>query len=447
MKITVAFAGGGTGGHIYPGLAVADSLRELADKKNIQLEICWIGSSSGMDRNIVENNFDAKSHRSADVFYGIPAGKLRRYFSWQNFIDVFKILGGLISSIFILLKIKPAVLFSKGGFVSVPPCAAARLLGIPVFTHECDFTPGLATRLNSKFAKKIFVSYDETVKYLNAAARKNAVVTGNPVRPVFYNADAERGKAFVSGSSFVSGESVSACGSSSASSENSSAKGVGVCAGEKSGKPLLVVIGGSSGAAQINGLVRENLSWLCERFFVVHQTGKNAAASVGKSSVSGNSSASGNSSDVAEKSSTGESSSVSGESASTAAENYKPYEFIYGEMPDVLAAADVILSRAGANSLWECAVLGKPLVLIPLCGSGTRGDQEDNAKYFEERGAAIVLDGEDATSENLQKALSTMLDVQKRAEFSNACGSLANGEPASKKIAALILAEIEERIV
>lgn len=385
MKITVAFAGGGTGGHIYPGLAVADSLRELADKKNIQLEICWIGSSSGMDRNIVEKNFDANSHRSADVFYGIPAGKLRRYFSWQNFIDVFKILGGFISSIFILLKIKPVVLFSKGGFVSVPPCAAARLLGIPVFTHECDFTPGLATKLNSKFAKKIFVSYDETIKYLNASARKNAIVTGNPVRPVFYNADAERGKAFVSGSSFASGGDV--------------------CAGGKSGKPLLVVIGGSSGAAQINELVRENLSWLCERFVVVHQTGKNAAAS-------------------------------------TVAENYKPYEFIYSEMPDVLSAADVILSRAGANSLWECAVLGKPLVLIPLCGSGTRGDQEDNAKYFEERGAAIVLDREDATSENLQKALSSMLDAKKRSEFSAACGSLANGEPASKKIAALILNEI-----
>lgn len=432
MKITVAFAGGGTGGHIYPGLAVADSLRELADKKNIQLEICWIGSSSGMDRNIVEKNFDANSHRSADVFYGIPAGKLRRYFSWQNFIDVFKILGGLISSIFILLKIKPAVLFSKGGFVSVPPCAAARLLGIPVFTHECDFTPGLATKLNSKFAKKIFVSYDETIKYLNASARKNAIVTGNPVRPVFYNANAERGKAFVSGSSFASGGGVSAGGNHSAGG-SASASGESVSAGGKSGKPLLVVIGGSSGAAQINELVRENLSWLCERFVVVHQTGKNAAAT--KSSASGNSSA-------GENSSASESSFANCEAASTVAENYKPYEFIYSEMPDVLSAADVILSRAGANSLWECAVLGKPLVLIPLCGSGTRGDQEDNAKYFEERGAAIVLDREDATSENLQKALSSMLDAKKRSEFSAACGSLANGEPASKKIAALILNEI-----
>ena len=161
--ITVAFAGGGTGGHIYPGLAVADELRALAQQKNTSIKIIWIGFSKGMDRNIVQKS------GSADVFKGIPCGKLRRYISIQNFFDIFKILAGISAAFFILLKAKPVLLFSKGGFVSVPPCIAAKLLKIPVFTHECDFTPGLATKINSRFAQKILLSYKETATYFSPA--------------------------------------------------------------------------------------------------------------------------------------------------------------------------------------------------------------------------------------------------------------------------------------
>lgn len=390
-KVTVAFAGGGTGGHIYPGLAVADSLRESAKKFNVSIEVYWIGSSKGMDKTIVEKNVDANGVSSADVFYGIPAGKLRRYFSFSNFIDIFKIFAGFFASLFILVKTRPVLLFSKGGFVSVPPCAAARVLGIPVFTHESDFTPGLATKLNSVSAKNIFVSTEDTIRYLSVTAQKKAVVTGNPVRPVFYSASKKRGLDFL---------------------------GINDVSNECASKPLLVVVGGSSGALQINMLVQENLGWLCERFVVVHQTGKK--------SVSG---AKGGA-------------DVNGGLPFSSANQYKPYEFIYSEMPDVLSAADVVLSRAGANSLWECAVLAKPLVLVPLCGSGTRGDQEDNAKYFADRGAAIVLGRDCADSEHLKAALSEMCDVQKRADFAKAAGALAAGERASSKIADLIIKEI-----
>lgn len=239
--VKVVFAGGGTGGHIYPGLAVADSLRSLCDKNGKKIQIYWIGNSKGMDRSIVEKNVDGNGIRSADFFYGIPSGKLRRYLSLQNFLGLFKIFAGFIASFFILLKIRPSVLFSKGGFVSVPPCMSAKLLKIPVYTHECDFTPGLATRINSKSAKNILVSYEETKKYLGAAASSKAIVTGNPVRPVFYSADAKKGLEFL-----------------------------GI---EKKTKPLLFVQGGSLGARQINQLVQEKLQWLCENFIVVHQTG------------------------------------------------------------------------------------------------------------------------------------------------------------------------------
>ena len=123
-------------------------------------------------------------------------------------------------------------------------------------------------------------------------------------------------------------------------------------------------------------------------------------------------------------------------------ENYKPYSFIYEQMPDVLAAADLILSRAGANSIWEAAVLYKPMLLIPLCGSGTRGDQVDNAKFFEEKGAALVLLGQDANSENLKKSLTKMLETDFRQAMKEKLCNISGGQKPSKQIAEYILNNI-----
>lgn len=369
IRNTIVFAGGGTGGHIYPGLAVCDELRAIAEKNNQEIKIVWLGNSVGMDKNLVEKS------GSVDQFIGIPSGKLRRYFSFKNFSDLFKIFAGLVKSFFTLAKLKPAVLFSKGGFVSVPPCLAAKLLRIPVFTHECDFTPGLATRLNSKFASKILVSYEETKAYLPSDKRNKAVVTGNPVRPVFYNTNPEEGKNFLF---------------SERSDYNPE-------------KPILLVLGGSLGAHQINELVSQNLDWLCERFNVVHQCGAKDADSMPKNH-----------------------------------DGYFLHPFIYKEMSDVISAADIVLSRAGANSIWECSVLGKPMVLIPLCGSGTRGDQVDNAHFFEEKGAAIVLLGDYAEESYLKSALERMLDSDFRNNASLASKSLSEGKRPAQKIAEIV---------
>ena len=171
---------------------------------------------------------------------------------------------------------------------------------------------------------------------------------------------------------------------------------------------MLLVLGGSSGAKQINNLVIENLQWLKEKFIVVHQTGKTFAEENPDVMKSGDSS-------------------------------YNPYDFIYKEMVSVIQASDIVLSRAGANSLWECAVCKKPLVLIPLCGSGTRGDQVDNALYFEKRNAALVLAGENATSENLQKSLEMLLDENKRKELSLNCEKILPKEKPAYIIAKTIL--------
>ena len=353
----IVFTGGGTGGHIYPGLAIVDEFKKkINDVKingqNPDIQVIWIGSNKGSDRDIVEKS------GSCDKFYGISSGKLRRYFSFQNFIDVFKIGIGFISSFFLLLKLKPLFVFSKGGFVSVPPVVAAKILKIPVYTHECDFSPGLATKINSKFANKILLSFESTTSFFSGAIKEKLMVTGNPVRPVFYNASKE----FVGYDDNINK------------------------------KPILLVMGGSLGAVQINSLVKENLAWLKERFFVVHQTGRQWAD----------------------------------ELLPLADADYHPFAFIYKEMPDVVAAADVVFSRAGSNSLWECAVSKKPLLLVPFSGSGTRGDQVENAAFFEKNGAALVLGGKhadgtktpEANSENLKEALSTLLDESKRKEFS-----------------------------
>lgn len=374
MSVNIVFAGGGTGGHIYPGLAVADELRKIAKENGLDIRVFWIGNSKGMDRNLVEKS------GSADKFIGIPSGKLRRYFSFRNILDLFKVAGGFFVSLFYLARIRPAVLFSKGGFVSVPPCIAAGILHIPVFTHECDFTPGLATRLNSRFAVRILVSYSQTRGYFNRKIQPKVTVTGNPVRPVFYSADFRRGLDFLFG-------------------------------GEKAvpSKPVLLVLGGSLGAHQLNELVVNNLDWLTGRFTVVHQCGAKDADFV-----------------------------------PARTESYLPYPFIYEQMPDVIACADIVLSRAGANTIWESSVLGKPSVLVPLCGSGTRGDQVENARFFEERGAAFVLYGDGASSDGLRAALEKLLDNNTRRQMAEKSLALSAGKKPARLIAELIFDSIDK---
>ncbi len=373
---TVVFTGGGTGGHIFPGLAIADELKKL----NADISIVWIGSTSKRDKEMVLSNVCVDGSKSCTRFFSVPSGKLRRYFSFQNFIDIFKIALGFFASIVILLRLKPLFVFSKGGFVSVPPCAAAKLLGIKVFTHECDFSPGLATKLNSRFASNILVSYNDSKVFFPSSMQAKIIVTGNPVRGIFYNTDKKIGLDFLKL--------------------------------KKSKKPLLLVLGGSSGAHQINEVILKNLKRLSKNFIIVHQTGVGEDYKLAMS----------------EKSS-----------------YYLPYDFIYSQMPHVLDCCDIVLSRSGANSLWECAVLGKPMVLLPLTGSGTRGDQVENALIFEEKGGAKVIDSSEkdfsVLSEKVCSALEDYLDADFRLKKSKLCLSMVK-DNASKIIANFLIKEI-----
>jgi UDP-N-acetylglucosamine--N-acetylmuramyl-(pentapeptide) pyrophosphoryl-undecaprenol N-acetylglucosamine transferase len=357
----VAFTGGGTGGHIYPGLAVAEALRD-----RMELRLAWIGNETGMDREIVE--------KAGIEFHGIPSGKFRRDLSLKNFTDLFRIAAGFFRARAILKKLKPDLLFSKGGFVSVPPCLAAKTLGIPVFAHESDATPGLATRLCASSAERIFVAYDMTASRLKPKFRQRAERIGNPVRKAIFAGDKQRGLSFL---------------------------------GFDGAKPVVLFLGGSQGAAQVNELaaaVRARLSGICR---IAHQTGESNADP----------------------------------SASNDAD-YRAFPFLHGELPDVYAAADLVVGRSGAGTIWESGGLGKPMILIPLSGAATRGDQLINAELFEASGAAVVLSGDKATPDALEAAILAILgDPETMSRMKAACLSMAGGGAADA-----IAARIADRI-
>ncbi|MCX7655704.1 MAG: undecaprenyldiphospho-muramoylpentapeptide beta-N-acetylglucosaminyltransferase [Treponemataceae bacterium] len=316
---TIVCTGGGTGGHIYPGLAVIEELQ-----RQYPFRVAWIGNKEGMDGTLI--------HNQGIEFYGIPSGKLRRYWSLQNITDMGKVLQGFFKARTILKELQPVLVFSKGGFVSVPPCAAAASLGIPVFTHESDYTPGLATKINLRFARYIFVAYEESRQFFPASVQDRIVPVGNPVRRVFYEADAEEGRRFLN-----------------------------IPAGER----ILLVLGGSQGARQVNELVWASLPQLTATYVVVHQTGGVQ------------------------------------EGCPPAQPRYRPFPYLREELPHILAASELVVGRSGAGTVWEAATVGRPMVLIPLAGSGTRGDQVDNARFFERAGAARVLLGEAARPDML----------------------------------------------
>jgi UDP-N-acetylglucosamine--N-acetylmuramyl-(pentapeptide) pyrophosphoryl-undecaprenol N-acetylglucosamine transferase len=309
----VLFTGGGTAGHVTPNIA----LLEAAAGKS--WEVAYVGSAAGIEREMIG--------ALGIPYYCVSSGKLRRYFSWKNFIDPFFIIWGLVQSVVLCLRLRPDAVFSKGGFVSVPLVLAAWLLRVPVISHESDVTPGLANRLTYPFCKKICVTFEATARYLPKGKVK---VTGTPVRQSLASGDAKAGLEFL----------------------------------EFSGKkPVLLVFGGSLGAATINNQTRRVLPVLCQDFDVVHVVGN------------------GNLNSALEE------------------PCYVQKEFIGGQFGHVLAAATVVVSRAGANSIYELLMTRKPHLLIPLGKATSRGDQLDNARAFANLGFSRVLYEEALTSD------------------------------------------------
>ncbi len=316
----IVLTGGGTLGHVTPHLAIIPRLKEAG------YEIHYIGTENGME---------APKMRSVEgvTYHAVKSGKLRRYHSWQNFTDPFRVIAGAFQSARLMGKIKPDVVFSKGGFVAVPVVFGAWLHRIPVLCHESDLTPGLANKLCKPFASRFATTFPECAEALG----KKAEMTGTPLRPELFSGSREKGLEFL---------------------------------GFDGKKPVLLMMGGSSGAQSVNYCLRKSLDRLTARFDVAHICGK------------GN---------------------LNPELDGTP--GYTQVGFLDAELPDVLACTDIVLSRAGANALCEFQALGRPMLLVPYPKGASRGDQILNAKSLEKRGLCRVLMQEDMTPETLAEEI------------------------------------------
>ena len=310
----VVVTGGGTAGHVVPALPVVETLREAGSA------VHFMGGTSGLEERLVAP--------LGIPFHGIQAGKLRRYFSLENLVDVLRVPVGIVQAWRLLAHIRPAVVFSKGGFVSFPVVVGAWLNGIPVVAHESDLTPGLANRLALRFVTTLCVNFEDT-----RAGHRNIVVTGTPLRRELLAGDGSRGRDLL---------------------------GIGT------ERPVLLAVGGSLGAARLNEILRDALDRLLEDYEVVHVCG------VGK---------------------------VDGSLAATA--GYTQREYVADDWGDIIAAADFVISRAGANALYEWLALGKPHLLVPLPRAASRGDQVENAAYAESRGWSMVVPEDGLNAETL----------------------------------------------
>ena len=323
MKKKIVLTGGGTAGHITPHLALLPKLKK-------DFNCYYIGSKNSMEQKMMG---------AVMPFYSVETTKLKRKFALSNLLIPFKLIKGIWQAKKILKKIKPNIVFSKGGFVAVPVVIASHMLKIPVITHESDYSLGLANRLIKNKCKFVCTSFDITAKNL-----KNGVFTGSPVREAIYHGNKSN---IINKYDF-----------------------------DKS-KTNLLFIGGSLGSKNINNCVFECVDELTKKYNVLQIVGKNNINSTKK------------------------------------AKKYAQIEFLE-KIEDAFDYADIVITRGGANVLFELLAIKKPMLIIPLGTSESRGDQILNANYFKEKGYANVLIEDDLTpSSLLQNIEKTLLNSKK----------------------------------
>ncbi|REK76693.1 undecaprenyldiphospho-muramoylpentapeptide beta-N-acetylglucosaminyltransferase [Paenibacillus paeoniae] len=313
----IMFTGGGSAGHVTVNIALIPKLAESG------WSTAYIGSNDGIERRLVAELPQVSYH-------SISTGKLRRYMSWQNMKDPFRVVKGIFQAYRIIKKDKPDVVFSKGGFVSVPVVMAAWMNRVPVIIHESDITPGLANRLASPFATVICTTFPETAR---AIGEKKSRYVGAVIRENLKQGNADHGRSFT-----------------------------GL---PDNGKPVLLIMGGSLGARRINEAVRHALPELTKAYQIIHLCGKGQLE------------------------------------GTIRLPDYRQYEYVNEQLPDLLAMSSCIISRAGSNSIFEFLSLRKPMLLIPLTKQQSRGDQLLNAASFERSGYCKVLHEEKLNSESL----------------------------------------------
>ncbi|MEK7510782.1 MAG: UDP-N-acetylglucosamine--N-acetylmuramyl-(pentapeptide) pyrophosphoryl-undecaprenol N-acetylglucosamine transferase [Patescibacteria group bacterium] len=322
----VVFAGAGSGGHFYPIIAVAEALQEVVtEKRLVAPQLYYLAPKPFDDESLFQNRL---------VFIKVPAGKVRRYFSVQNFLDLFLTIWGFFVAFFLLLKIYPDVVFSKGGFASVPVVTAAWILRIPIIIHESDAKPGRANLYAAKMAYRIGVAFESAAQMFPAKVRHKIARVGIPVRREVSRIEREGARELLGLDTTV---------------------------------PTVAIFGGSLGSARINETILSALPELVSFANVIHQTGKDLFAGVEQTVR------------VILKDDPN-------------ASRYHPFPYLNAEsIRRVAGAANVIVSRAGSTAITEISLWRVPAILIPIPESVSH-DQRTNAYAYAHTGAAVVIE-------------------------------------------------------
>ncbi|MCK5022156.1 MAG: UDP-N-acetylglucosamine--N-acetylmuramyl-(pentapeptide) pyrophosphoryl-undecaprenol N-acetylglucosamine transferase [Candidatus Pacebacteria bacterium] len=364
MKIVLT--GGDSGGHFYPLVAVAQEINRITREKKIIPPKLYYLSNSPYDKKILFEN--------GVIFKKISAGRIRRYFSFLNFLGLFKTIWGFFKSLYIMFSIFPDVVFSNGGNVAFPVLLSAKILKIPVFIHISDSIPGRTNLWASKFAQKISIAFPDASEYLTIDKEKIAFL-GNPIRKELF-IPLEKGA-----SEFLKMEE---------------------------GIPTLFVLGGSGGALTINENLVDILPELVEKYQVIHQTGKKLFKDVkSRSRV------------LLEK--------------SEHKDRYKVFPYLNTLAIRMSAGvSDIIVSRAGAGSISEIAVWEKPSIIIPI-PENISNDQKRNAFAYARAGACVVIEQKNLTPRLFLSEINRLMNSEeKRKELSIKAKEFAKVDAATK---------------
>ncbi len=367
----VLFAGGGTGGHTFPIIAVARELKRM----DPSLDLYFIGPKRGVDPKLFE--------KEGIKVKTILSGKMRRYGGFgptiSNLVDIlFRIPIGTIQSFIYLFVLSPDAIFSKGGYGAIPPTLAAKILQIPIFLHESDIAPGMANKFLSRFALEIFISFPKTEFF----PVEKIILVGNPVREHLFNPPSKKEIA-----------------------DHIDLKGE---------KPVILIIGGSQGSERINDLILQILPQLLSTFEIIHQCG---SANYKNISV--------------------ESDFLIPEDLK---ESYHLFPFLDEDgLRSAYHSADIIVSRAGAGSIFEIAAVGRPSILIPLSESA-QNHQAKNAQSYSDMGCTLVIEEENLTPHFfLQKIVALMKSPSVRQNMANQTARFS--KPRSARIIAEYIIE------
>ena len=384
-QLRILVTGGGSGGHATPALATVAAIKTIADRDGTwQPTFLYVGSYTGVERQLARG--------AAIPFTAIATGKLRRshnllgHFSWRNLLDALRLPWGVAQALRAVVRFRPHVVLSTGGFVCVPSVIAAWFLRVPVITHEQTVQMGLANRIASRFARRIALTFDSARDDLPARFQSKAFVTGNPVRPIIF-----------------SGERAAAIALAGLEGDDD--------------LPTLYITGGALGAQHINRAVAEALPDLLSLCRVIHQCGRQTVDCV----------------PLVER--------LRQDRAalpSNLQNRYYVVDFVADEIGDIYALADAVVSRSGAGTLAELFALGKPSLLIPLVPTG--GDeQRRNAQHAQQAGAAVIIEQADLTSNRLVGAVRELLtNGEMREEMSRAATGLAKPNAARELAQAAI---------